>query len=732
MIVPRHLRHLLPLCLCWCFALAAVASAVAPASASDNVIRSAQSGAWSNPQTWTDGQVPAAGDKVHIRAEDRVLYDVVSDEPIHTVHVAGTLAFATDRDTRLDVGLLLVRAGTELDVGDFTRLMGNGHHDHEPAEAATMPTLEIGTPQQPIEPDCRAIIRLVHIEGTDPDIYPALVAYQGRIDIHGAPMNRTWVKLAETAKPGDDRVALAEPVTGWNVGDKVIVPTTALLSLFDDGEVLPSVRENSQTEERTIKAIDGTTIVFDEPLEYEHVVHGEFAGEVANLSRNVIIESADPDGVRGHTMYHHGSLGSISYAEFRHLGKKGLLGRYSLHFHRCGDSMRGSSVVGASIWDSHNRWITVHGTDYLVVRDVVGYQSIGHGFFLEDGSEIYNSFDRNLAVQAMNGPVLPDQILPYDHNDGAGFWWANSLNSFTRNVAVECDQYGYRYEARPIDDFEPVVEIRRPDGSSEQVDIRTLPFIRFDDNEARSQRRFGLNLGGIRSVARASDYQNPEGDTDVRTLNQELIRGGDVGGVGPDPSHPFIIRDFKVWASHWAYHSGTPSVFVDGLKVYDSNYGIWRNNSAYAEFRNTSFEDIHRVDIFYPWGGNPSIQDDYDKFLRRRDDRPPVSIITRAHRNHDGALVVTGTTIDNGSIEQVHVNGQPVEALADNFLQWRIVLADDAGDTASVTAVAVDSAGNAELGAHAYELTPRAGSSDALATRDHSASHDASPLHHGH
>ena len=28
--------------------------------------------------------------------------------------------------------------------------------------------------------------------------------------------------------------------------------------------------------------------------------------------------------------------------------------------------MRGSSVAGVSIWDSHNRWLTIHGTDYLV------------------------------------------------------------------------------------------------------------------------------------------------------------------------------------------------------------------------------------------------------------------------------------------------------------------------------------------------------------------------------
>ena len=48
--------------------------------------------------------------------------------------------------------------------------------------------------------------------------------------------------------------------------------------------------------------------------------------------------------------------------------------------------MRGSTVVGNSIWDSHNRWLTIHGTDYLVARDNVCYQSIGHGYFLEDGT----------------------------------------------------------------------------------------------------------------------------------------------------------------------------------------------------------------------------------------------------------------------------------------------------------------------------------------------------------
>src|SRR5439155_23988494 len=106
----------------------------------------------------------------------------------------------------------------------------------------------------------------------------------------------------------------------------------------------------------------------DHPLDTLHGGAGTERDEAANLSRNVVVETADPAGPRGHTMYHSGSAGSISYAEFRHLGKRGVLGKYPIHFHLAGDSMRGSGVVGASVWDSDNRWITIHGTNHLLVR----------------------------------------------------------------------------------------------------------------------------------------------------------------------------------------------------------------------------------------------------------------------------------------------------------------------------------------------------------------------------
>src|SRR5262249_52136242 len=313
----------------------------------------------------------------------------------------------------------------------------------------------------------------------------------------GAPLSRTWVKLAVAAHKGDGAVTLAETVQGWRVGDRVLVTDT---------QGIPSSQRKPPhglafiAEERVIQAIDGTQLVLNKPLDREHVGQEGHQVEVADFSRSVCVDAGAPHRARANTMYHRHSAGSISYAEFRHLGKEGVLGRYPLHFHLVGDTMRGSSVLGASIWDSGNRWLTIHGTNYLVVRDCVGYQSEGHGFFLEDGTEVYNVLDRNLAVQAYHSKPQAGQALPFDANFGAGFWWANCLNTFTRNVACE-NNYGFFFEARPTEKVSLTLPVARPDGVRRPVDVRTLPFVRFSDNETHCNNTVGLNLGeGVGSV----------------------------------------------------------------------------------------------------------------------------------------------------------------------------------------------------------------------------------------
>src|SRR5262249_37705896 len=301
-----------------------------------------------------------------------------------------TLTFARDRNTLLSVGLIKIQPGEDGSENGFDC------DAHMPAlkPGEPLPALDVGTPTEPIPVEHTATIQLRYFEGMDKDSCPAIVCCGGRMDFHGAALSRTWVKLGAPANKGDQEITLAEPVTGWRAGDRVILTATTRQKKRA-GTFRVSVRDGTQTEERIVQAIVGLKVTLDKPLAYGHACNGPYRGDVANLSRNVIVESAEPAVVRGHTMYHRRSEGSISYAEFRHLGKPGVLGRYSLHYHLAGDTMRGSSVIGASIWDSGNRWLTIHGTNYLVVRDCVGYQSLGHGFFLEDGTEVYNILDRN-------------------------------------------------------------------------------------------------------------------------------------------------------------------------------------------------------------------------------------------------------------------------------------------------------------------------------------------------
>jgi uncharacterized protein (TIGR03067 family) len=663
------------------------------------LIRSARSGLWSAAETWEGGKVPDAGAKVQVRTDHTVTYDVSSDKVIRSIHIAGTLTFARDRDTRLDVGLIKIQPGDDASEDGFNC----DAHLTEPAPGSPRPALEIGTANDPIPSGHSALIRLAAVEGLDKESCPAIVCCGGRMDLHGAPLSGTWVKLGATVnvgragkrtgldKPGDTEIKLAERVTGWHVGDRVVVTTTTSRSRVNQRQTLrpgPGIAP-AYTEERTIRAINEDRLTLDRPLDYFHEGGGDYRGEVANLSRNVVIESADPAKARGHTMYHKHSAGAIAYAEFRHLGKEGLLGKYPIHVHLAGDTMRGSYVLGASIWDSGNRWVTVHGTNYFIVRDCVGYQSVGHGYFLEDGSEVFNVFDRNLAVQAFAGKPMPEQFLPFDHNDGAGFWWANSQNTFTRNVAVECDRYGFRFEASPIKGFDLRRPVLRPDGSIEPIDIRTLSFVRFEGNEAHDQ-LFGVNLGG-----KPADFFS-----------------SGVDGVVPANSDPFLVQNARIWNTHWAFAPHTRYA-ITNLDIADSTYGLFLpafdtevvpplgrdRREASPDWGLMSFRRT-QVPVRLPDTKRGYFGDPFDLMGFARDILPPTTVITHVRRATNGGLLVRGTTADNGIVKTVLVNGRPAKATTENFAEWEIALDGLTEAEITLAAHAVDEFGNVEPRPH--------------------------------
>ena len=105
-----------------------------------------------------------------------------SDAVIRGLNIAGTLVFATDKDTVLDVGLIKIQAGRRVQRG---RLRLRSRDDARAGDVAR-PELDVGTPDTPIAAGKTALIRLHYVEGMDKESCPAIVCCGGRMDFHGS------------------------------------------------------------------------------------------------------------------------------------------------------------------------------------------------------------------------------------------------------------------------------------------------------------------------------------------------------------------------------------------------------------------------------------------------------------------------------------------------------------------------------------------------------------------
>ncbi len=182
----RHMKSIVLL-------LIALASLTRAAVAADTLApvrfdaRTARSGNWSDPATWENGRVPKAGDFVQVRAGQVIVYDVAADadvQALRMVHVAGTLTFARDRSTRLDVGLLKIQPGEEASEDGFVCSVHSSADESLPAAPRLPASLEVGTADDPIPAGVTATIRLVHFDRTDKDSLPAIIDCGGRMDFH--------------------------------------------------------------------------------------------------------------------------------------------------------------------------------------------------------------------------------------------------------------------------------------------------------------------------------------------------------------------------------------------------------------------------------------------------------------------------------------------------------------------------------------------------------------------
>ncbi|MEK7242476.1 MAG: G8 domain-containing protein, partial [Planctomycetota bacterium] len=396
-------------------------------------IETISSGDWSNPSIWNTATLPKAGDNIKINKDHTIIYDVLKDDVLGELSIEGTLKFSRTANTRLKTnGNVVVNMGGFLDMGTAT--------DQIPK------TTKAEVIWQLTQAQANAYVGGFGFAATDKGLW----AMEGsRWETHGAPINRTWSKLVQDAAVASSFVVVHGDVTDWGVGGTIVVSST-----ITGGFQVPT-----ESELRTIQALEklpdsSTKITLDKPLAFKHDGTYPFQGEVALLTRNILIktellgvsEATLINEVRSrkfaHTMYMHGAKGNIQYAEFKHMGHYRKLSRYAIHHHQSLESSRGMIVRGTSGSYNGFRCVNLHVAHGVLVEDNVCFSPSSTAYFVEPdpaGFNEDNAFVHNIVIGAKHINPNDPGVIPGEGNFSGGFWPGEQTvhEAFVGNVVAD-------------------------------------------------------------------------------------------------------------------------------------------------------------------------------------------------------------------------------------------------------------------------------------------------------
>jgi hypothetical protein len=266
-----------------------------------------------------------------------------------------------------------------------------------------------------------------------------------------------FVELPEDAQVGTTSLTLAEVPVGWVPGDELLLPDTRQIGAFNSST--PPNREPTVT----IAGLSGTTLTLSAPLTYAHLSVRDPDGglvlrpRVANLTRDTIIRSENPNGTRGHTVNigadaswdvqgtdyigmgrTRNAVRNNTSADLSHIGTN-QIGKYADHDHQTGSSLAVRRSVGNVYREGQGiSWAkAIHGTHDTVIEDNVCVDFAGSCFVTEDGPEIRNVFRGNVAAfVAGNGKEARKNVEDGCPGcEGSGFWFRGLHNVIEGNEA---------------------------------------------------------------------------------------------------------------------------------------------------------------------------------------------------------------------------------------------------------------------------------------------------------
>ncbi|MEZ4510507.1 MAG: G8 domain-containing protein [Chloroflexota bacterium] len=506
--------------------------------------------AWEAASTWTTGAVPDGSSRVIVDGVVRIGGETAVSHSIG-IYPGGQLSFAPNANTRLQTADIVVFEGGNLEIGRVAQPIADDK------------TAEIIIRDLPFSPDDTK----QHLRG--------IVVVNGTFYAHGRGVWEAFIRTAAEPAAGSKNIALSTSAqaANWHVGDELVLPTSSQCPISANEGTCPI-----ETEDRTIAAIapDGMSLTLNQPLQFDHPGardrngHIDFLPHLVNKSRNIVIRSENPNGVRGHVLLHGRSTIDIRYVRFQDLGRTDIRdlgddnqkGRYPLHAHHLigpvtplpngYQFMIYGNVVdfGPENREQDRKWgITIHGSHFgLIEQNIVDYAS-GAAIVTEDASETGNEFLYNFVVRVVggNGERFEDQ----DVSDGsklgrAGIaYWFNGGggNVYRHNVAAAVEEciycYGFKFDnVYNGDVMIPTAQGADPHmGGGIMVDSYTIGLTDFANNEAYAVPN-GITIWWV-----CAEFETPrEGCSS-------------------------LMKDFVVWHHHrWGYFGyETNAMTIDGF-----------------------------------------------------------------------------------------------------------------------------------------------------------------------
>jgi len=492
-------------------------------------IRSIQHGDWDDPHTWDIQRIPEATDIVSIthavQAAERATCKVAA------VYTNGHLWFAPEQSSQLTLETLLIAPGGSLVVGLPNAPIQNGYEVH----LAFSGTLD---------------------PATDPDEYGlGLVVIDGSVSIHGAPRGQSYIRLAQPLRAIAKTLPVGQPVPSeWQIGDHILLPD----SRQPTGKTI-SVMDNY--EYQTITSINGNLIDIGGQLLYHHpgaydslTGQLDFTPHVANITRNVTLETAHGSPRRGHTFFTGRSTVDIQNGCFRNLGRTTTaptgpgnhIGRYPLHLHHMYGpppnpqnahqfAVTGNVVMNDGPFPPNNeRWgIVLHDSHYGRVANNILHKIVGAAILTEDGSEYMNVIEHNFICQVTGSGDRMGM-----GNEATGIWCRGGQSIVRNNVVCNVlgtapgqQHCGYSVFQQYTGDHGNVMTPNFPGADPHHdgtlVNLYSTPLKEFADNEVYS------SCAGVTMWWIGCEYTAP------RTDQESFVSG---------------LQTWNLYSSHWVHY----------------------------------------------------------------------------------------------------------------------------------------------------------------------------------